>query len=376
MIASKTRTTRYHGPRPLTTLLLCLARLSAPARTNLRNEACKYSHRGRYSARRIRSLSRQQRSPLSTTSTSASIPKRNTSAARTPSASRCCRTARASSSICTPRSRSTKSSSATTALKYERDSGDRLRRLSRDAPHRPHLHHRLLLLRQSRRDRPLRRHHVHAKIPSGHPWINTACEGDRRQRLVAQQRPVARRSREHGHQRLHPQRSGRCLERQVPRQEPTSATATPAGTGWSSTPSTTTTSRSTSATTSTSSDRARRPAARFLRPARRPRQGQETVRPGQRHARRPTSTTSANIPSKGRLQADRGAVLRHGAPERRHLRQPLRQRLPRSATGPASASARASTSSSSTKAATSGSATASPPPTAPTCGSTKAGPPT
>ena len=31
----------------------------------------------------------------------------------------------------------------------------------------------------------------------------------------------------------------------------------------------------------------------------------------------------------GRLQADRSALLRHGAPERRHLRQPLRQRLPR-----------------------------------------------
>ena len=31
----------------------------------------------------------------------------------------------------------------------------------------------------------------------------------------------------------------------------------------------------------------------------------------------------------GRLQADRSAVLRDGAPERRHLRQPLRERLPR-----------------------------------------------
>ena len=57
------------------------------------------------------------------------------------------------------------------------------------------------------------------KDPAGQPWINTACEGEGSSGLVAEQGSVARRSREHGNQRRHPQRSGRRVERQVRRQD-------------------------------------------------------------------------------------------------------------------------------------------------------------
>ena len=67
--------------------------------------------------------------------------------------------------------------------------------------------------------------------------------GRRGQHLVAEQGPVARRSRGDGTARGGPERSGRRLERQVRRARPISATATPDGTGTSSTRSTTTTSR-------------------------------------------------------------------------------------------------------------------------------------
>jgi hypothetical protein len=73
---------------------------------------------------------------------------------------------------------------------------------------------------------------------------------------------------------------------------------------------------------------ARRPAARFLRAARRSGEGQEAVRAGQRNDRSLPALLRRVSLQEGRLQADRSALLRHGAPERRDLRQPLRQRLP------------------------------------------------
>ena len=75
----------------------------------------------------------------------------------------------------------------------------------------------------------------------------------------------------------------------------------------------------------------------------------------------------------GRLQADRGAVLRHGAPERGDLRQPLRERLPRARLDRRRHQPEVRLHHHSRERRTSGSATPCRPPTSPTCGSTKAG---
>ena len=72
-----------------------------------------------------------------------------------------------------------------------------------------------------------------------------------------------------------------------------------------------------------------RPDARLLRAAREPREGQGAVRAGQADDRGLSEVLRRVSVQEGRLQADRGALLGHGAPERRDLRQPLRQRLPR-----------------------------------------------
>ena len=75
--------------------------------------------------------------------------------------------------------------------------------------------------------------------------------------------------------------------------------------------------------------RAGRPAARLLRAARQPGEGEDAVRAGQADDRGVSEGLRRLPVREGRLQADRSAVLRHGAPERRHLRQSLRQRLSR-----------------------------------------------
>ena len=77
-----------------------------------------------------------------------------------------------------------------------------------------------------------------------------------------------------------------------------------------------------------------------------------------------------------RLPADRGAAPRHGAPERRRLRQRLPATATRAGISRAPAGASRGTSSSSTRARTSGGATASPRTTSPTCGCTRASPTT
>jgi hypothetical protein len=57
------------------------------------------------------------------------------------------------------------------------------------------------------------------KDPAGRPWINTANEGEGLGGVVAEQGSVARRSREHGNQRRHSERSDGRVERQVRGQE-------------------------------------------------------------------------------------------------------------------------------------------------------------
>ena len=105
----------------------------------------------------------------STTSTSASIRRRNSSAARTRSASRCSRTTTRIQLDLHAALNVDKILLGDTALKYERDSGA----VFVDFPEtlragRTYID-RLLLLRQSRRDRPLRRHHVSGRIRPATP---------------------------------------------------------------------------------------------------------------------------------------------------------------------------------------------------------------
>ena len=74
---------------------------------------------------------------------------------------------------------------------------------------------------------------------------------------------------------------------------------------------------------------ARRLDARLLRDAGESRQGQGPVRAGQADDRGLQALLRRVPVREGRLQADRGAVHRHGAPERGDLRQRLRERLRR-----------------------------------------------
>ncbi len=138
-----------------------------------------------------------------TTSTSASTPTTRPSPAKTPSASRCSRTPpHPDRPERCPASRqdSPRQDSTQVPARLRRS----LHRLSRDPPRRPDLLHRLLLLRPSPYYRTLRRHGLHQG--SRRPSLDLHLLRRRRsQHLVARQRPVARRSRIHGHQRRRPQ---------------------------------------------------------------------------------------------------------------------------------------------------------------------------
>jgi Peptidase M1 N-terminal domain len=77
------------------------------------------------------------------------------------------------------------------------------------------------------------------------------------------------------------------------------------------------------------SDQLRRSAARFLRTARRSRQSQETIRPGQGDARGLSALFRRISLQERRLQTDRSALFRDGAPERCYLWKPLCKRISR-----------------------------------------------
>ena len=117
----------------------------------------------------------------------------------------------------------------------------------------------------------------------------------------------------------------------------------------------------------------RRSDAGLLRAAGEPREGEAAVRAGEADDRGVREVLRQVSVPEGRLQADRSAVLRHGAPERRHLRQPLRERLPRTRLDRRRHQPQVRLHHHSRERRTSGSATPSRPPTCPTCGSRKAG---
>ena len=222
-----------------------------------------------------------------------------------------------------------------------------------------------------RRSGPVRRIPF-GKDPAGRPWIFTSCEG-RGQHLVAQQGPVARRGRVDGDQRRRAQRPRRCLQRQVRRQERPRRRLHPLGLA-----------RNYPINNYDVSvnigkyehfvGQARQSHARFLRPAGRSGEGQDAVRPGRTNAPglpdyfgeypfkkeatsssrcptrawstrvpSPTATASRTATSNATGPASASAPLRlHHHPRKRP--RMVRQRVRR--------------------------------PTAPTCGSTKAGRPT
>ena len=140
-------------------------------------------------------------------------------------------------------STSTRSCWATTPLKYERELGAVFVDFPETLKAGRDVRHRLLLLRHARASRAASAASPSARIRPGVHWIYTACEGRGREHLVAEQGPVARRSRVDGDQRRHPQRPGRTSPTASSSARPTSATATRAGTGRCSTRSTTTASR-------------------------------------------------------------------------------------------------------------------------------------
>ena len=103
-------------------------------------------------------------------------------------------------------------------LKVRARAERRLHRFSRDTRTGAKYTHRLSLLRHAPPDGPFRRDCV----PQGsrRPSLDLhRLRGRRLEHLVAEQGPVARRSREHGHQRRRPQRPGRRLERPLRRQD-------------------------------------------------------------------------------------------------------------------------------------------------------------
>ena len=106
----------------------------------------------------------------------------------------------------------------------------------------------------------------------------------RRQRLVAQQGSVARRSRDHGDQRRHSQRSGGCLERQVRRQDGSRRRLHALGLA-GAIPHQQLRRLAQHRQLRALVRPPRRPPAGFLRAARRSGKGQEAVRPGQGNAR-------------------------------------------------------------------------------------------
>ena len=112
----------------------------------------------------------------SITSISASILKKNLSAARTPFASRCSQDGARIQLDLHSALNVDKILLGNTTLEYERDSGAVFVDFPETLRRGPCLHHRLLLLGKSARNGPLRRDHLQEKILSGHTWINTACE--------------------------------------------------------------------------------------------------------------------------------------------------------------------------------------------------------
>ena len=174
--------------------------------------------RGDYSARRIRTLSQQQRSAVLQPDDSRRSRRGVTFRAPTLFASGCSRTHRAFSWICTRTSPSTGITSAGQTLKYARELNAVFIDFRRHASQGAGVRGRGSLLRHADGNRTFRRIHVR------HRSLRQTVDHDRERRsgrepLVAQQGPMARRTGGHGAERRHPERSRRCLQRQVSWQE-------------------------------------------------------------------------------------------------------------------------------------------------------------
>ncbi len=177
-----------------------LRRATRPARGGGRRARACSSRSGsadarQHPARRVRPLSRQQRSPLlpprRPRRSGQEVPQRQE---RRPLQDAAGRHADSARPLRQPEGRQDPARHAGTEVRARAER--RLRRLSRDAQARPRVHHRLPLLRHAARDRPLRRHRV-PQGPGGPPLDQHRLRGRGLEHLVAEQGPVARRGREH-----------------------------------------------------------------------------------------------------------------------------------------------------------------------------------
>ena len=154
----------------------------------------------------------------------------------------------------------------------------------RDAESRPHAYSIDFYYSGTGRERAGSAASLSARTPPD-DWIYTACEGQGRKHLVAEQGPVARRSREDGDQRRRFPTIWSTSRTASSSARPISATATRAGTGMVHYPINNYDVSLNIGNYVHFSDQARRSAARFLRAARGSGEGEEAVRAGQRDAR-------------------------------------------------------------------------------------------
>ena len=165
------------------------------------------------------------------------------------------------------------------------------------------------------------------KDPAGHTWINTACEGEGASIWWPNKDQWRDEVENDANQRVNPQRSRRRLQWKIPRQDRSRRRLHALGLAGAV---------SDQQLRRLAEHRQLRPLfrsprrspSRLLCPPRRSRKSQKAIRPGQRHARRLPALLRRVSIQEGWLQANRSALLRHGAPERGHLRQPFREWLP------------------------------------------------
>ena len=180
---------------------------------------------------------------------------------------------------------STRSCSATTPLKYERDSSAVFVDFPETLKAGRDVRHRLLLLRHARCRPAGSAAFTFRKDPAGRDLDQHRLRRRRRERLVAEQGSVARRSRDAWTSASRSPTTWSTSPTASSSARPTSATATRAGTGSCSYPINNYDVSLNIGNYEHFADKSRRPAARLLRPARRSGEGQEAVRAGQGHAR-------------------------------------------------------------------------------------------
>ena len=198
---------------------------------------------------------------------------------------------------------------------------------------------RLPLLGHAARDRAGSAASRSARIPPGSHWINTACEGEGSSIWWPSKDQWRDEAESMRHQRRRSRTTWSTCRTAGSSARPTSATATRAGTGSVHYPINCYNVSLNIGNYVHFARPARRSAARLLRAARQPREGQGAVRPGQADDRGVREVLRRVSVQEGRLQADRSAVLRAWSTRAPSPTATASPTATSSATGPASASA-------------------------------------